>query len=87
MEVKRKKDTKEYLEKRLLMFEDVAGQPIVVSLLIENNTIEFISCVRKKGIGDFEDDDEQPNIDLEKVKGNVKSNLLVSKDKQIHYIG
>lgn len=82
-----KKD-KEDLKEWLLDFEKKIGKGIVVSLLIEDGNVRFVSCVDKKRYlgkeDDFEsDEDEEPKIDFERRKKDVRTHLLKHKD----YIG
>lgn len=60
------------IETWLLGFEKMAGRAVVVSLLIENQDIEFLSAVRSRGYAldeNTEDPgDDAPTIDFEKAK-------------------
>lgn len=82
---KQQKKSKKNVEKWLLMFEELVGKPCVVSLLIQKEEINFVACFNKDRYfdGKEEPDDETPSVDLEKVKKDIKSLQLESKN----YIG
>lgn len=74
---KRTKEHKKDYEKWLLMFEELVGKPVVVSLLIEKQKIGFLTCWNKslyERLSENDDEgDESPEIDLEKAKKEIKS--------------
>lgn len=78
---------KQDIETWLLNFERLVGRPIVISLLVENGGIEFVSIIRKKGYireDDTEDpDDGPPTVDFEQAKEDSSNTYLKSRD----YIG
>jgi len=70
---KTKKDKKD-VEAWLLSFEEAAGRPVVVSLLIEDGEIDFMSAVRKNiwtGSdieSDGDADDGEPDVDFQTIR-------------------
>lgn len=81
---KENRQDKEDIESWLLGFEKLAGRPVVISLLVEDGNIDFVSVVRKKLYlsDESEDPDETPSIDFEKAK-ETKTTFLEMPD----YIG
>lgn len=60
---------KNNIETWLLSFEKHIGRSVVVSLLIENNKIEFVSCVDKnRYLNGMSDDEEEGSKSLLKSK-------------------
>lgn len=74
---------------KILSLERIAGEPVVISLLVEDGDIEFVSCVAKQHSLLKEDEgDEEPGVDLTKIREDVKGrNLLSCKSKVKNYIG
>ena len=79
------KKSKEDLKQWLLDFEAKVGKGVVVSLLIEDGAIEFISVVdRSRYLGEEHDSEaEEPSIDLKEAKKKVEPYALNVKS----YIG
>jgi len=80
------KDQKDDTLEWLLNFERLSGQAVVVSLLIENDNVEFLSCINKKRHSAFdteEPDDSPPSIDLEEARKKAQATALDMQD----YIG
>jgi len=78
------KKNKEDIKRWLLSFEKRIGGSVVVSLLIQDGSVSFISCVSKRRYLGEADDDEDPSIDLSEVlKGKGSKYAMNVKD----YIG
>lgn len=84
---KRVKEDKTDIETWLLSFEKLAGRPVVVSLLIEDGDIDFVSAIRKKTYmldDNIEDpENEPPTINFNQAKKDNTDTYLKSRD----YIG
>lgn len=82
---KTKQKNKEDLKSWLISFEKHLGKACVVTLLIEEGKIDFVSCIdRNRFLGqDNEEDDSDSSVDLEEYKKNIKSFKLDVKS----YIG
>lgn len=80
----RNQETKTDFETWLLNFEKQAGRPVVVSLMIENGHVDFMSCVNKKQFSmEWSPDDDSPDFDLKKIN---KDSIQACIDRQ-DYIG
>jgi hypothetical protein len=79
------KKSAEDLKQWLLDFEAKVGKGVVVSLLIEDGNIDFISVVdRSRYLGiDNDSEGEEPSIDLKESKKKVEPYALNVKN----YIG
>ncbi len=77
---------KRNIERWLLGFERLAGQPVVLSILVEQGKCEFLSCITKHSYDEIEEaDSEEPKISLQKL--NLKGLQQASQDIVKKYIG
>lgn len=72
MAKKLKTNTKN-VERFLINLEKQIGKPIVVSLLIEQSKISFLSATKKKlAMFDEDDSDDEPDFPTKKIKSSDK---------------
>lgn len=85
---KRTKKNKETLKEWLLSFEDKVGGGLVISLLVDEGNIEFISAVaRNRYLGEPpKDQTEELDLDIHDRKKGLRHYAISSKDLK-RYIG
>ena len=76
-----KKEKEKNIRQLLLGFEKLAGEPLVISLLVKEGNVHFIECYSTRVHDASEEEAEEPSKNIHHIKD--KSAMQIAKD----YIG
>lgn len=70
-------ETEETVKDWLLSFEKLAGKPVIVSVLIKDQSIEFVTCTSKKWVDGDDAGEESRSVKLPISEGltSVRSEM------------